>query len=127
MAAPTFLDTLRVEVARMQAMHPEREGELARAHALIAMGMVEPSPTDASTAKVLSSDGTTRYEVNGACTCPSGLHGKDCKHMHAWKLYQFIQRKVEAEAHRKFLMLTSKTRPSRSEGEFEFQGHGRQF
>ena len=98
MAAPTFLDTLRVEVARMQAMHPEREGELARAHALIAMGMVEPSPTDASTAKVLSSDGTTRYEVNGACTCPSGLHGKDCKHMHAWKLYQFIQRKVEAQS-----------------------------
>jgi hypothetical protein len=37
MSTPTFLDVLRSEVARMQAAHPERLGELAReAAALLA-------------------------------------------------------------------------------------------
>jgi hypothetical protein len=45
MAAPTFLQVLTREVARMQASCPEREGEFARAHALIRLGMVTPSPT----------------------------------------------------------------------------------
>ena len=43
MGALTFLDVLRSEVARMQSLHPEREGELARAHALILHGQVLPS------------------------------------------------------------------------------------
>ena len=35
MTAPTFIQVLKAEVARMQALHPERDGEIARAHALI--------------------------------------------------------------------------------------------
>jgi hypothetical protein len=97
MAAPTFLQTLAVEVARMQAAHPEREGELARAHALILHGMVPPSTDDPATGMVLSSDHATRYAVNGTCSCQAGQHGKACKHMQAWKLYQYIAGKVEAQ------------------------------
>ena len=95
MSTPSFLDTLRAEVARMQAVHPEREGELARAHALILHGMVLPSPEDPTTGQVLSSDLQTTYSVNGVCSCQAGQHGRDCKHQHAWKLYQYIARKVE--------------------------------
>jgi hypothetical protein len=93
MTAPSFLQTLRTTVAQFQAAHPEREGELARAHALILQGMVVPSD-DPTTAHVLSSDGAKSYTVNGACDCSAGQHGKACKHMHAWKLYQYITRKV---------------------------------
>jgi hypothetical protein len=96
MAAPTFLEVLRSEVARMQALHPEREGELARAHALILHGQVLPSAEDPQTGQVLSSDGQKTYSVNGACNCSAGQHGKGCKHLQAWKLYQYITRKVEA-------------------------------
>jgi len=95
MSTPTFLDTLRVEVARMQVTHPEREGELARAHALIMLGMVLPSAEDPATGAVLSSDLQQTYSVNGSCSCQAGQHGRDCKHQHAWKLYQYIARKVE--------------------------------
>jgi hypothetical protein len=98
MSTPSFLDTLRAEVARMQAAHPEREGELARAHALILHGMVVPSPEDPPTGQVLSSDGHTVYHVNGVCDCDAGQHGRDCKHVHGWRLYQYIQRKLDAQA-----------------------------
>ena len=81
----------------MQLAHPEREGELARAHALILHGMVVPSPDDPDTGQVLSSDATTTYTVNGVCSCRAGAHGQGCKHMQAWKLYQHIARKVEAQ------------------------------
>jgi hypothetical protein len=98
MAALTFLETLKREVARMQAVHPEREGELARAHALILHGQVLPSADDPHTGQVLSSDGEKRYTVNGQCDCQAGQHGKACKHQQAWKLYQYIAGKVEAQA-----------------------------
>jgi hypothetical protein len=90
----TFLEVLTYEVGRMQAAHPERENELARAHALILHGLVVPSPTDPETGQVLSSDGHKVYHVNGSCDCQAGEHGRDCKHQHAWKLYQYIARKV---------------------------------
>jgi hypothetical protein len=95
--ALTFLQMLSYEVGRMQAAHPEREAELARAHALILHGMVVPSPDDPATGQVLSSDQQTTYHVNGSCTCPAGQHGKDCKHQHAWKLYQYIQGKFASQ------------------------------
>jgi len=85
-------------VARMQALHPEREGELARAQALILHGQVVPSPTDPATGQVLSSDAQTTYHVNGTCDCQAGQHGKGCKHQQAWKLYQYVASKVEAPA-----------------------------
>jgi hypothetical protein len=94
MAAPTFLETLKREVARMQAVHPEREGELARAHALILHGQVLPSDDDPQAGQVLSSDGATHYTVNGTCSCQAGQHGKPCKHLQAWKLYQYIAGKL---------------------------------
>jgi hypothetical protein len=72
MAASTFLDILRSEVARMQALYPDREGELARAHVLILHGLVVPSPDDPATGQVLSSDAQTVYHVNGTCSCPGG-------------------------------------------------------
>jgi hypothetical protein len=90
MAAPTFLQVLTAEIARMQAAHPEREGELAHAHALILHGQVLPSADDPHTGQVLSSDGEKRYTVNGTCDCQAGQHGKPCKHLHAWKLYQYF-------------------------------------
>ena len=94
MTAPTFLQTLKYEVGRMQAAHPEREGEIARASALISLGMVTPSADDPATGQVLSSDMTRTYHVNGACDCSAGQHGKDCKHQHAWKLYRHVEKKV---------------------------------
>jgi hypothetical protein len=72
MSHRTFLDVLRSEVAQMQAAHPERAGELARAHALILHGMVLPSADDPTTGTVLSSDGQARYTVNGQCSCQAG-------------------------------------------------------
>jgi hypothetical protein len=97
MSGLTFLDTLKREVGRMQLAHPEREGELARACALIWHGQVLPSADDPATGQVLSSDGQTRYSVNGSCNCQAGQHGKMCKHRQAWLLYQHIAKKVEAQ------------------------------
>jgi hypothetical protein len=96
MTPSTFLQTLKAEVARMQSLAPEREGEFARAHALILNGQVLPTE-DPETGMVLSSDGEKRYEVNGTCNCQAGQHGQGCKHLQAWKLYKFIRRKVEAQ------------------------------
>jgi hypothetical protein len=98
MTAPTFLQILASEVARMQTLHPERLGELARAHALILHGQVLPSADDPSTGQVLSSDGEKRYTVNGVCDCQAGQHGKMCKHRQSWLLYQHILKKMEAQA-----------------------------
>ena len=98
MSTPTFLDLLRSEVARMQSLYPEREGELARAHALILHGLVLPSAADPAIGQVLSSDAQTVYHVNGTCDCPAGEHGKGCKHVQAWKLYQYIAGKVAQAA-----------------------------
>jgi hypothetical protein len=97
MAAPTFLQTLKTTVAQFQAAHPEREGELARAHALIMLGMVTPSPDDPQTGQVLSSDGHKVYHVNGSCDCDAGQHGRQCKHVHGWRLYQYVERKLAAQ------------------------------
>jgi hypothetical protein len=97
MAAPTFLQILTSEVARMQTLHPEREGELARAHALILHGQVLPSADDPATGRVLSSDGEKRYTVNGQCDCQAGQHGKPCKHLQSWRLYQYITKRMEAQ------------------------------
>src|SRR5262245_58798281 len=91
MAPTTFLQTLQREVARMHAAHPERVGDIARAHALIMLGMVQPTD-DPTTAHVLSSDGATHYTVNGSCNCQAGQHGKTCKHLHSWRLYQYVHR-----------------------------------
>jgi hypothetical protein len=95
MAAPTFLQVLKYEVGRMQAAYPEREGEIARACALILHGMVLPTD-DPDIGQVLSSDGEKHYSVNGTCSCQAGQHGKPCKHLQAWRLYQYISRKVLA-------------------------------
>jgi hypothetical protein len=97
MRPSTFLQTLKTEVARMQAVYPEREGELARAHALIVHGMVVPSPDDPATGQVLSSDLQTTYTVNGTCDCQAGQHGRGCKHVQAWRLYQYVERKLAAQ------------------------------
>jgi hypothetical protein len=105
----TFIDVLKHEVSRMQAAHPEREGAIARASALITMGMVTPSPDDPALGLVLSSDNQTTYHVNGACDCPAGQRGKDCKHVHGWKLYQYIQGKLDAQEPQE---ATSTTRPT---------------
>jgi hypothetical protein len=93
----TFLETLKREVAKMQIAHPDREGELARAHALILHGQVLPSADDPTTGQVLSSDGARRYTVNGTCDCQAGAHGKGCKHVQAWKLYQYVASKALAQ------------------------------
>lgn len=98
MSAPTFLETLRTVVGHMQVAHPEREAELARAHALIRLGMVTPSPDDPELGQVLSSDGHKVYHVNGVCDCDAGQHGRGCKHVHGWRLYQYVQRKLDAQA-----------------------------
>jgi len=76
MSPSTFLQVLKTEVGRMQLAHPEREGELARAHALILHGMVLPSADDPHTGQVLSSDGQKQYTCNGTCDCQAGQHGK---------------------------------------------------
>jgi hypothetical protein len=94
---PTFLETLKREVARMQLAHPDREGELARAHALILHGMVSPSPDDPDTGQVLASDMQKVYHVNGTCDCDAGVHGRTCKHVHSWRLYQYVERKLAAQ------------------------------
>jgi hypothetical protein len=93
----SFLKTLAAEVARMQTVHPERTGELARACALIANGHVTPSVDDPGIGQVLSSDLQTVYTINGSCSCAAGSHGKMCKHKESWLLYQYIAKKVEPE------------------------------
>jgi hypothetical protein len=92
-----FATVLRVTIAKLQAQHPEREGEIARANALITNGHVLPMGD--GTARVLSSsDPALWYEVNGSCNCPDAVHRKvQCKHISAWKLYQFIEKQVAAQ------------------------------
>lgn len=92
----TFAEHLKTEVAALQATYPNREGEIARACALIANGQV--IPMGAGEAMVLSSsDPDTLYTVNSHCTCSAGSHGKSCKHVSAWKLYQHVQKQFAAQ------------------------------
>jgi hypothetical protein len=96
MSARTFAEALRVETAMLQAQHPTRENEIARACALIANGQVVPMAD--GTARVLSStDATVWYDVTAAaCSCPDAQYRKvHCKHLSAWKLYQHIQHQVD--------------------------------
>jgi hypothetical protein len=60
-------------------------------------GMVVPSPKDPVIGQVLSSDGHKVYRVNGTCSCDAGQHGRGCKHGHGWRLYPYVQRKLEAQ------------------------------
>jgi hypothetical protein len=91
MSAPTFIDLLRGEVARMQTLHPERLGALSRAHAAIVEGHVVD--TGDGNGKVLSRNGHTWYTTNGTCACTAAEFGKPCRHLQAWKLYQHIAKK----------------------------------
>src|SRR5687767_3293396 len=87
MTPSTFAKVLKSEVARVQTLHPELEGKLARAHALILQGMCTPSTEDPAIGRVLSSDGQTWYTVNGTCSCQAGQYGHDCKHFRgSWPL-----------------------------------------
>jgi hypothetical protein len=47
--------------------------------------------------QVLSSDGTKVYHVNSHCDCDAGTHGRPCKHVSSWRLYQYVERKMEAQ------------------------------
>ena len=96
MSLSPFLQMLKTEVGRMQITHPEREGEIARAHALILHGMVLPSADDPTTGQVLSSDMQRTYSVNGTCDRLASMAG--CKHVHAWRLYRYIERKLEGQS-----------------------------
>jgi hypothetical protein len=96
MSTLTFTDLLRSEVARMQSLHPERAGEIGRAHAAIVEGHVVA--LDADNGQVLSRNGHTWYATNGTCVCPAAVHGKGCRHLQAWKLYQHIA-KLHAALH----------------------------
>lgn len=93
MTTPTFTDVLRTTVAALQAAHPERLGEIARAHAAIIEGHVVP--VDAANGKVLSRNGHAWYAVNGTCDCQAGAFGKPCRHLSAWKLYKHVQKQYE--------------------------------
>jgi hypothetical protein len=92
MSTPTFVDLLRSEVARMGALHPDRVGELGRAHAAIVEGHVVDMGD--GNGKVLSRNGHTWYATNGICACTAGDFGKPCRHLQAWKLYQHVAKKV---------------------------------
>lgn len=90
----TFVDLLRIEVATLQAAHPERLGAIARAHAAIIEGHVVP--LDDGSGKVLSDDQHTWYETNGTCSCAAGNFQKPCKHLSAWRLYTRVAEKYAA-------------------------------
>jgi hypothetical protein len=109
MSTRTFLDELRASVEQFTLTHPEREAELAKAHALIRQGRVVPSPTDPAIGQVLSSDGQKVYHINGSCDCDAGKHGRECSHTKAWRLYQYIERR---QASRIAQEPTSATRPT---------------
>jgi hypothetical protein len=95
MSAPTFIQTLRQEVALLQAQYPDRADEVSRACALIAMGYVVDQGD--GNGQVLSSDGKRYYTVNGQCECSAAHHGRHCKHLSAWRLFKHVQKKVEAQ------------------------------
>ena len=92
--APTFTDILRTAVATLQAAHPERLGEIARAHAAIIEGHVVR--VDDANGKVLSRNGHTWYNVNGVCNCEAASFGKPCRHLSAWKLFRHVERQYDA-------------------------------
>lgn len=94
MALTTFTDVLRTTVAALQAAHPERVGEIARAHASIIEGHVVR--VDADNGQVLSRNGHAWYTVNGMCDCQAGSFGKPCRHLSAWKLYKHVQKQYDA-------------------------------
>jgi hypothetical protein len=87
----TFVDVLRIEVATLQARHPEHLGAYARAHAAIIEGHVVPLADGEG--KVLSDDKHTWYRTNGTCTCDAGHFHKPCKHLAAWRLYTHVAAK----------------------------------
>jgi hypothetical protein len=97
MSTLTFAEVLKAECAYLQAAYPDRLGEIARAHALIANGHV--IPLGDGNAQVLSErDEGMVYEVNGTCSCPDAVYRhQHCKHASAWKLYQYVQKKLEAQ------------------------------
>jgi len=96
MSAPTFIDTLRVTVATMQAQYPAKADAISRAHAAIVEGHVVAQGD--GTGRVLSRNGHVWYTTNSHCDCTAGHFQKQCRHLEAWKLYQYVQRKLDAQA-----------------------------
>jgi hypothetical protein len=95
MSTPTFIDTLRVTVATMQAQHPAKADAISRAHAAIVEGHVVAQGD--GTGRVLSRNGHVWYTVNSHCDCTAADFHKTCRHLSAWKLFQHVQQQHAAE------------------------------
>jgi hypothetical protein len=92
----TFTDQLRMSVAAMEVAHPEKTDALRRAHAAIVEGYVIDLGNGNGT--VLSGHGGHAYTTNGVCECTAASFGKSCRHLQAWRLYQHVQKQLDAQA-----------------------------
>jgi hypothetical protein len=96
MSAPTFLETLTYEAGRLQAARPEKAEAIGEAKQAIVDGHVVDKGS--GNGQVLSRDGATWYGVGNQCTCPAGQFGQqDCRHLRAWRLYEFVRRRLAAQ------------------------------
>jgi hypothetical protein len=75
----------------MQAAHPSKADAIGRAHAAIVEGHVVDLGD--GNGKVLSRNGNTWYTCNGTCDCTAATYGKACRHLQAWKLYQYVAKR----------------------------------
>jgi hypothetical protein len=95
MSARSFIEELRISVAAMQAAHPEKADALSRAHAAIVEGHVVD--LGGGNGKVLSRNGNTWYTTNGSCECKAASYGNRCRHLEAWRLFQHVQKRLDAQ------------------------------
>lgn len=113
MSTRSFIDELRITVATMQAMKPDKADAIGRAHALIVDGFLVDNGDGTGT--VLSSNLSTRYSVNGACACAAAAQGKRCKHLEAWDLYKLVQKRLAAQLAPEVLKDQASREPSMAE------------
>jgi hypothetical protein len=95
----TFTHALQVETAMLQAAHPILAEQLARAHALIADGLVWPEDDGKSFMVQSSTDPATWYSCNGHCQCKASEYRPEpCKHRMSARLYQRVCERLAEES-----------------------------
>jgi hypothetical protein len=116
----TYADALAVILATLQAKHPDLEGVLARAHAVLTQGRFYPSPggTEAVVRSHDTQGDAQAYQVDGmagTCTCPQGVHHPEevCKHRYALRLHKLVTAELasRAETPRRAASPTEETLP----------------
>ena len=94
-----FLTLLHEEVTLLQSRRPDLADAISRGNAVLLAGLVFPHDDGMSATVASRTEAEKSYEVNGECPCPAAHWNEKipCAHVAAWRLYQYVSKKLLAE------------------------------